>query len=79
MGLQEFADLKIEGLKSRNTIAAYRKAWKKAMDDGIACDVKPGDHIELPDAEWWTVQGLGVVGKGIELIVLNCSPLPPFV
>lgn len=74
----ELAAQRLSGL-SKNTISNYRKAWAKAMDDGIACDVKPGDNIQLPDVEWWTVQGLGVVGKGIELIVLNCSPLPPFV
>lgn len=52
LSISEFADMKISGLGSRPTVRAYRKAWKKAMDDGIACDVQPGDQIELPDAEW---------------------------
>lgn len=50
--ISQFADRKIQGLKTRDTVRAYRKAWKQAIEDGIACDVKPGDNIQLPDAEW---------------------------
>ena len=52
LGLQEFADLKLEGLKSRNSVAKYRKAWQRAIDVGAAKDVQPGQRVTLPDLEW---------------------------
>ncbi|EIU40892.1 hypothetical protein MA6G0728R_0394 [Mycobacteroides abscessus 6G-0728-R] len=33
---------------SKPTIIKYRKAWKLAIDNGFATDVKPGDLIDLP-------------------------------
>ncbi|WP_019164261.1 hypothetical protein [Mycobacteroides abscessus] len=50
--LSSFASLKVTGLGSRTTIIKYRKAWKLAIDNGFATDVKPGDLIDLPDVEW---------------------------
>lgn len=50
--LSDFAKLEIAGLSSRPTLGKYRKAWALAIQNGIATDVKPGDLIDLPDAEW---------------------------
>jgi hypothetical protein len=47
-----FAKLKITGLKSRNTIDAYRRQWQRAMDEADAPDVKPGHKVTLPDLDW---------------------------
>lgn len=54
IGVIEFAALGITGLQSKNTVTKYRKAWAKAIADGVATDVKPGDVIELPAVEWQT-------------------------
>ncbi|SHU94023.1 Uncharacterised protein [Mycobacteroides abscessus subsp. abscessus] len=48
LSISEFAALEVIGLQSRNTVAKYRKAWKLAIDNGFATDVKPGDLIDLP-------------------------------
>lgn len=47
--MAEFVALGIEGMKSQTSVAKYRKAWAKAIADGVATDVKPGDLIDLPD------------------------------
>jgi hypothetical protein len=41
----------ITGLRSRNSIAAYREAWERAMEAG-ARDVRPGDNVRLPKLTW---------------------------
>jgi hypothetical protein len=48
----DFAALGITGLKDRNQVAAYRKAWQEAIDLGKAVEVKPGDAVTLPDLTW---------------------------
>ncbi|BDD83618.1 hypothetical protein TPB0596_33810 [Tsukamurella pulmonis] len=43
---------RIDGLRSKTTVAKYRRVWKQAIEHGLAVDVKPGDTITLPDADW---------------------------
>lgn len=47
----QFAALKLSGLSSDKTVRNYRDAWKRAIQDGYATHVEPGDAVELPDAE----------------------------
>ncbi|MDB2207318.1 hypothetical protein [Mycobacteroides abscessus] len=42
------SDFARTGAMSKPTIIKYRKAWKLAIDNGFATDVKPGDLIDLP-------------------------------
>lgn len=51
VSIASFADLGIVGLRKRDQVALYRRAWEQAMQDG-APDVKPGDDIELPSLPW---------------------------
>jgi hypothetical protein len=44
-----FAALGITGLKTREAVASYRKAWE---DGGTSKDIKPGDAVVLPDLKW---------------------------
>lgn len=37
------SDFARTGIMSKPTIIKYRKAWAKAIADGVATDVKPGD------------------------------------
>lgn len=46
------SDFARTGAMSKPTVIKYRKAWKLAIDNGFATDVKPGDLIDLPDVEW---------------------------
>ncbi len=52
LGVREFADLGISGMQSPQTVTKYRKAWKLAIDNGHAADIKPGDEATMPDVEW---------------------------
>lgn len=52
MTLKEFASLDIRGLKSRDAVRKYRRAWQAAIDKGFASAVEPGDEIELPDIDF---------------------------
>ncbi|AMU54497.1 hypothetical protein A3O02_04305 [Mycobacteroides abscessus] len=52
VGINEFCGFEVSGLRSKDTVRKYRKAWKLAIDNGFATDVKPGDLIDLPDVEW---------------------------
>lgn len=47
-----FAKLNVGGLRNRESVAAYRKAWADAILDGQAVEVGPGDVAELPAREW---------------------------
>lgn len=40
------------GVMSRPTVTKYRRAWRLAIENGFATDVKPGDLIDLPEVEW---------------------------
>ncbi|WP_457149548.1 hypothetical protein [Mycobacteroides abscessus] len=46
--MTEFVGLRLSGLASSASVVKYRKAWAKAITDGVATDVKPGDLIDLP-------------------------------
>ncbi|MDP0398701.1 hypothetical protein [Tsukamurella strandjordii] len=50
--ISRFSAFRIIGLTDRSWIRKYRKAWQLAIEHGLAVDVKPGDTITLPDAEW---------------------------
>lgn len=50
--IERFTDRGITGLRSRNTVRAYRKAWRDAIDDEQAKDVAPGETTELPTRTW---------------------------
>lgn len=45
VGINEFCGFEVSGLRSKDTVRKYRKAWKLAIDNGFATDVKPGDRI----------------------------------
>lgn len=47
----EFAALGIKGLKSDKTVRNLRKAWESAGGD---LNIKPGDTVTLPTADWGT-------------------------
>ncbi|QIS16475.1 hypothetical protein [Nocardia arthritidis] len=50
--IDEFAKLALAGLKSRNSVRKYRRAWALAIQDGYATHVMPGDIIALPEVDW---------------------------
>jgi hypothetical protein len=50
--ISDFARKGISGLKTKVTIIAYRKAWKKAIDEYGAADVKPGQKVTLPTEDF---------------------------
>jgi hypothetical protein len=50
--ITEFAALDIIGLRTRESVARYRRAWELAVDDGQAIAVGPGDEVTLPAREW---------------------------
>jgi hypothetical protein len=52
LSIREFAGLGIAGLRSQDTVRAYRAAWRRAMTEADAPDVKPGDRVQPPDLEW---------------------------
>lgn len=60
LSVSDFLAHDINGLNSKTTVAKYRKAWKLAIDNGFATDVKPGDLIDLPDNNLITVSDLTV-------------------
>jgi hypothetical protein len=51
LAIAAFAGLGIHGLSKRDTVAAYRAQWRRAMDHG-APDVGPGDTVAVPDLPW---------------------------
>jgi hypothetical protein len=52
ISINDFCRHEISGLKSKETVRKYRKAWKLAIDKGFATDAKPGDEVKMPDVEW---------------------------
>jgi hypothetical protein len=50
--IRQFAALRRHGLATQNSVRSYRSAWKRAMDEAGAADLKPGDYYEAPDLEW---------------------------
>lgn len=54
----EFAALGISGLRSKDTVARYHRAWQEAVDSGAAEPVEPGQKIiVLPGLEWPPTRG----------------------
>ncbi len=49
---EQYARRGIHGLRSKNTVRAYWRAWDNAITEGLAQPVALGDSVELPDAEW---------------------------
>lgn len=47
-----FAALGIRGLKTKDSVRKYRKAWAAAIERGFASEVEPGDEIDLPDMDF---------------------------
>jgi len=47
-----FAGMGFHGLRSRETVARYRKTWQRAIDNGYAIEVGPGDVVNLPTVPW---------------------------
>jgi hypothetical protein len=43
-----FAAKRIFGLSTHNSVARYWYYWQRAIDAGIATEVKLGDHVKLP-------------------------------
>lgn len=56
--LTKFADLGLRGLKSVNTIKAYRAAWEAAGGD---MNINPGDAVDIPDADWTDYYGRNAI------------------
>ncbi|CPR33704.1 Uncharacterised protein [Mycobacteroides abscessus] len=52
ISINDFTRQGISGLKSKETVRKYRRAWSKAIADGFTTNVKPGDLIDLPEVEW---------------------------
>lgn len=50
--ISDFTRLGVAGLTHHASVSAYRDAWKKAIADGDADDVKPGDRVVLPEKDW---------------------------
>jgi hypothetical protein len=50
--IEVFAKRGINGLKSHVTVAAYRKAWQEAINQGEAVAAEPGATVALPDLTW---------------------------
>jgi hypothetical protein len=48
----EFAEFKIRGLMSHNTISTHRKNWIKAIERGVAKHIGPDDEIDFPDEDY---------------------------
>jgi DNA N-6-adenine-methyltransferase (Dam) len=47
-----FAALGIRGLSSINTVRKFRSAWDRAIEQGWADPVRPGDLVRLPDQDF---------------------------
>lgn len=59
MPIREFARLGFHGLRSQNTVAAYRKAWDDAVTEMIADPTAPGQEVTLPDPATHPYPGSG--------------------
>lgn len=58
LSFEQFAKLKIHGLRSRDTVKLYRDRWTEAIEltkrkrNGRVYPVSPGDPFIAPDLEW---------------------------
>lgn len=48
LNLAAFAELGIRGLKTRDSVRKYRRAWQYAVDSGWAEPAEPGGRLALP-------------------------------
>jgi len=51
LSISDFAKLGITGLREREDVGYYRKAWEAAIDDG-AEEATPGGEVSLPTLMW---------------------------
>jgi hypothetical protein len=47
--IREFAGKRIGGLRTQDAVRHYRDAWKRAIEEYGAADVRPGQKVTLPD------------------------------
>lgn len=66
LSLREFADLKIRGLSSLNSVRKYRERWQRAIDDGIAESAEPGQSVALPTEPFKAETGAHVANNSGE-------------
>ena len=52
-----FAELGIRGLKSKDTVRKYRRAWQQAVDEGLTDEAEPGLEARLPSAPFQMPSG----------------------
>lgn len=52
LGIREFANLGISGLRDDETVAWVRQAWQDAVDDGAATKAEPGTDVTMPDRDF---------------------------
>jgi len=52
LSFEAFAKLGVKGLTDRHVVAEYRAIWQRAIDDGHAAKVKPGDIVTLPTTKF---------------------------
>jgi hypothetical protein len=57
LSTREFAALGISGLRRKNTVALYRKAWQEAMGRNWVSSATPGDPVDLPSKPWRKDEG----------------------
>lgn len=60
LSLSDFASLKIRGLATRDSVRKYRRAWEKAIEDGLAQPSEPGKQAALPTEPFKTEPGAHV-------------------
>jgi hypothetical protein len=50
--IRHFAELGFAGLTTNKAVSRYRDAWIKAIDNGWAVPVEPGQMVSLPDQDF---------------------------
>jgi hypothetical protein len=63
--ITEFANRGLKGLSTRDTVRAYRKAWKIAIEKVGAPNLSPGDRYTAPDLPFppWSTIDTGTYGS----------------
>jgi hypothetical protein len=52
LSTSRFAELEYIGLKSQNSVVVQRRTWALAMRDGLVGEVRLGESVPIPDADW---------------------------